>query len=222
MKGRTISLVIALVLLNYLIISTLWNVWSVHNTVLPTPTRTPRPTYTRSAQAMSFVTATYTPIPEPTQTPTPAPAAPSATPTATPVLPATAVLPTPTELPATATPAASPSPIAAATSFLHTVAAGEYLSYIAERYGVSVDDIVKANGLKSADAVYIGQRLIIPAKGPTPTPAPSVTRRTHLVKAGEYLSLIAQKYGVSVDAIVKANGLKNADAIYAGQVLIIP
>jgi hypothetical protein len=39
---------------------------------------------------------------------------------------------------------------------------------------------------------------------------------------GETLSIIAQNYGVTVEAIMKANGLTDPDLIIAGQTLIIP
>ena len=44
----------------------------------------------------------------------------------------------------------------------------------------------------------------------------------HVVKEKESLSLIAQKYGVTVSAILEANRLKNANVVRVGQVLIIP
>jgi lysozyme len=44
----------------------------------------------------------------------------------------------------------------------------------------------------------------------------------HTVQRGEYLALIASKYGVPVSAIVKANNLRNANFVYPGQKLIIP
>lgn len=44
----------------------------------------------------------------------------------------------------------------------------------------------------------------------------------HIVKAGENLTQIARMYGVTVDAIVRANNLWNANVIYVGQVLRIP
>ena len=43
----------------------------------------------------------------------------------------------------------------------------------------------------------------------------------HKVKSGESLSLIARRYGVSVDVIKKANNLKS-DVVRIGQQLIIP
>jgi LysM repeat protein len=55
---------------------------------------------------------------------------------------------------------------------------------------------------------------------PTATPtAPSVV---HTVQEGETLSQIAAQYGVSLEALVAANGLANADQIAVGQQLIVP
>jgi len=44
----------------------------------------------------------------------------------------------------------------------------------------------------------------------------------HVVQRGETLYSIAVRYGTSVQAIVNANGLRNASLIYAGQRLTIP
>jgi LysM repeat protein len=44
----------------------------------------------------------------------------------------------------------------------------------------------------------------------------------HIVKRGETLFSIARSYGVSVDAIVAANGIANPSHIYVGQRLVIP
>lgn len=60
---------------------------------------------------------------------------------------------------------------------------------------------------------------------PPPPPPPAGAARSgyeHTVKAGETLSAIAKTYKVSMDAILKANKLKNANAIRIGQKLFIP
>ncbi len=44
----------------------------------------------------------------------------------------------------------------------------------------------------------------------------------HTVKRGETLSTIAKKYGVTVDAIVKANKIKDKNVIHTGSVFVIP
>jgi nucleoid-associated protein YgaU len=45
---------------------------------------------------------------------------------------------------------------------------------------------------------------------------------TYRVQRGDSLSQIAEHYGVSVHALAKANGIKNPNRIYKGQVLCIP
>lgn len=43
----------------------------------------------------------------------------------------------------------------------------------------------------------------------------------HIVKSGETLSYIAQKYNTTVDKLVKLNNIKNKNLIYVGQVLTV-
>jgi len=59
----------------------------------------------------------------------------------------------------------------------------------------------------------------------TPPPPPVPARGSgyeHLVKSGETLSEIARAYGVKIEAILKANGLRDANTIRVGQKLFIP
>lgn len=110
------------------------------------------------------------------------------------------------------------------TQTIHAVQPGENLFRISLRYGVTVDAIKSTNGL-SSDIVYVGQRLIIPTSGaPAPAPAqPSTpTGGLHTVQAGETLSAIALRYGVTSWTLVQANHLASANLIYVGQQLIIP
>lgn len=102
----------------------------------------------------------------------------------------------------------------------HVVKAGENLTRIARYYGVTVQAIVKANNLWNPNLIYTGQRLRIPV--PCQPPAPSGCTITHVVKRGEYLKIIAARYGTTVSAIVRANGIKNPNLIYPGQRLKIP
>lgn len=55
-----------------------------------------------------------------------------------------------------------------------------------------------------------------------PQPAPVVSRRSHTVRAGETLWRISKKYGVTVAAIKRANGISNAKSLKIGKVLKIP
>ena len=92
---------------------------------------------------------------------------------------------------------------------------GETLSMIARRYKTSIGEIMAANpAITDEDQIYPGMRIVVPVN--------TAPQRTHQVRYGESLSGIAARYGVSVRSIVQANGLRNANQIYSGQVLIIP
>ena len=104
---------------------------------------------------------------------------------------------------------------------IYTVKAGDTLSTIASRYGVSVVRLKRANRL-SGDSLRIGDRLEIPTQV-TVSDAPKrvAQSRTHRVRSGESLYTIGKRYGVSVDRIKAANGLRR-NTIRVGQELVIP
>jgi lysozyme len=63
---------------------------------------------------------------------------------------------------------------------------------------------------------------IMKAQGASSSRGVSTTGVEHVVEAGQTLSAIAQAYGVTVSAIVKANNLANANSVREGQKLFIP
>lgn len=102
----------------------------------------------------------------------------------------------------------------------YTVQTGDTLGWIALRYGVDLAALKALNRLDNGARIAVGQRLLLPAtqdelQVTTPT-------RTHQVAPGEFLGLIAQKYGVSLSDLMAVNGIRNPDAIYVGQQLTIP
>jgi membrane-bound lytic murein transglycosylase D len=118
---------------------------------------------------------------------------------------------------------------APAGSRVHTVRSGETLSGIARKYRVTVAQLTEWNGLSRSGMIRTGQKLrLYPGSGAAPTRASSTASttqagsRTHLVKRGETLSGLARRYGVSVQALQKANGLSSARDLKAGQKIKIP
>ena len=136
--------------------------------------------------------------------------------------------------PAPATPAPAKKAKAAASG-TYTVKPGDTISAIAQRHGVSTAAMLSANRLSWSSIIYPGQKLSVPgmvraaASTPAkaapakaaPAPAPS-TARSHVVTAGETISAIAARHGVSVGAVLTANGLGMSSIIYPGQKLTIP
>lgn len=147
----------------------------------------------------------------------------------------------PIQAPATTTPSYATTAEPTSTSE-YSVAKGDTLATIAKAHGVSLKDLQRANPNADSRRLKIGQKLTIPSAGSTaPAPAaagvsahaaPAATvpaetaaapaaGNSHTVKAGDNLTKIAQKYGVSVKAIRSANALKT-DRIHVGQKLKIP
>lgn len=123
--------------------------------------------------------------------------------------------------------AALSTPVQACGSTIHVVQPGENLYRISLRYGVTMAAISRANGITNPNHIYVGQRLTIPTGGACPPPAPpppppSSGCPVHVVRAGENLTLIAARYGVSAWAIAQLNGIYNTNLLYVGQRLNIP
>ena len=97
---------------------------------------------------------------------------------------------------------------------IYTVKKGDSLWLIANKNGVSVNDVKNANNLTS-NTLQIGQILIIPDK------KTSTKEITYVVKKGDSLWLIANKYDTTVKKIKSANNL-TSNTLQIGQVLTIP
>jgi murein DD-endopeptidase MepM/ murein hydrolase activator NlpD len=93
----------------------------------------------------------------------------------------------------------------------HTVEAGETLGKIASLLGVSVDQIVTSNRIRSPESLAAGQTIRVPQKG-----------ILHVIKKGQTLTDISLTYAVSVEEIIAANGITNPEMIYAGEEILIP
>ena len=95
------------------------------------------------------------------------------------------------------------------TTIIYTVAAGDNLYAIAKKFDTSVSAIRDMNEMGNSSNIKVGQKLKIPGSG-TPAPStPKVEEVTHTVKKGEGLWDISRQYGVTIEDIVKWNGLKD-------------
>lgn len=99
-------------------------------------------------------------------------------------------------------------------SNIYTVKKGDSLWLIANKYGTTIDELKNANNLKS-NTLSIGQTLIIPEK------KENTNKISYVVKKGDSLWLIANKYDTTVEKIKSTNNLKS-NTLSIGQVLVIP
>jgi spore coat assembly protein SafA len=95
----------------------------------------------------------------------------------------------------------------------YIVQPGDTLSGIAERFGISLSDLEKANPqIPNFDLIFPGEVVHIPPR-----------HRTYIVQPGDTLSGIAERFGVSLSNLEKANPqIPNPNLIFPGQVINIP
>lgn len=116
----------------------------------------------------------------------------------------------------------------------YVIRPGDTLSEIAQRFGVSVKELMYLNGIHNPNFIFVGQVLTLPGCAavkpyppdpccdhPDPAPAPYAPQ-TYVVKPGDTFSQICQKFGTDPYALAEINGITNWDLIYVGQVLTIP
>lgn len=155
-------------------------------------------------------------------------------PSPTPTIPPTATAtPFPTE---TATPTFTPTPIMSPTPqddgrILYTVAPGETLIVIAERYGLPINELYRYNNLTEASVINVGQTLIL---GYTIFPDGSTAlsgfpqarvkpdgRIVHLVQAGDTPISIAVTYGLTLDEFYAVSGLSGGALLTINQEVVV-
>ena len=93
----------------------------------------------------------------------------------------------------------------------YTVKEGDSLWSIAKNFDIYIDTIIWANDIQS-ELIRPGQKLLI-------LPVDGVR---HLVKGGDTISKLAEKYKTKSEKIIAFNELKGEGDIFEGEVLIIP
>jgi len=101
---------------------------------------------------------------------------------------------------------------------VHVVRQGEVLGSIARRYGCTVNQIQRWNNLRGT-LIRPGQRLVVRAPQPAETNI-STDNNVHVVRSGESLGVIANRYRVTVDELKRWNDLSGS-TIYSGQHLVV-
>lgn len=129
------------------------------------------------------------------------------------------------------------------TSQTYTVKSGDSVWLIANKYGISMNQLIQWNNIKN-NFIYPGQKLIVgkAAAGSNNTNSnstgsssannsssssssntssnTSTTSSYYTVKSGDSVWLIANKYGISMNQLIQWNGIKN-NLIHPGQKLVV-
>jgi LysM repeat protein len=124
------------------------------------------------------------------------------------------------------------------TSRTHEIQPGDRLEILADRYGVTVEELRAANGNVDPRKLRIGEDLIIPGATNNPQAVENLRRARananpyavsdtaggyYTVQRGETLSQLSRRTGVSENELVRLNPqLAGSRMIFEGQSLVIP
>jgi murein DD-endopeptidase MepM/ murein hydrolase activator NlpD len=118
--------------------------------------------------------------------------------------------------------AQDPTPTAVASTddplipLVHTVEEGENLTYIAETFGTTVEEILLVNNLSADALLYVGQQLIIPGG------SGDAVATIYTAQLGDTLPSIAAAFNTDVDSVMSTNHLLQREAaLLPGQSLAI-
>jgi len=125
-----------------------------------------------------------------------------------------------------------------------TVRVGDSLVGLSHRYQIRLSALLRANSLEMNSIIHPSDTLVIPAGATLPTSGgstrtlttstgsspttstvastPATSSSDYVVEAGDALSGIAWRHGVSLGALKKANGISVTDLILPGQRLQVP
>jgi peptidoglycan DL-endopeptidase LytE len=143
----------------------------------------------------------------------------------------TLIIPAGASIPAASNVVSSTGGGSSATSSTYTVVAGDALAGVASRHGVRLSALLQANSMTATSVIHPGDTLIIPAGasipgssagGGSPATTTTTSTTTYTVVAGDALAGIAWRNGVTLGALVKANGISVTSLILPGQTLTIP
>jgi len=94
---------------------------------------------------------------------------------------------------------------------IHVIQPGQSLYGLSQAYGVPVSTIAEANELSPADALVVGQAVVIPISG-----------AYHWVQPGESFYTIARRYGISYRTLASVNRIPLGQPLQVGLRLYIP
>ncbi|MDR1985646.1 MAG: M23 family metallopeptidase [Treponema sp.] len=98
---------------------------------------------------------------------------------------------------------------------VHIVQGGDTIYSIARSYNIDIDTLMQANGITDPQKLPIGKRLTLPQTNAS-------GRMEYRVVKGDTLYSIARRYGITLEALRRANDLADTYVLKEGDLLRIP
>ena len=119
----------------------------------------------------------------------------------------------------------------------YVVKPNDSLTGVANQFDLSVSQLASYNNLNSSSNLFVGQKLKLKdsaddrlseigktvVRADTSKPVAKIKTKTYVVKRGEYLKIIADRYALSVNELADLTaGLDTAGSLYVGQKINVP
>jgi len=99
---------------------------------------------------------------------------------------------------------------------IYTVKFGDNINSILSKYGITMDDLVKLNGIIDLNDLKEGMQIIVP------NVEDNNIYQYYTVEKGDTIYGIAKRFDIDSNLLTKINGLEDNDYIYPNQTLIVP
>jgi len=117
------------------------------------------------------------------------------------------------------------SGVLGADDLIHVVGRGETIYSLARLYQVTVDELMRANGITDPSRLSVGARLVIPVNrnvSPVQVSATTQTLTDYRVVRGDTFYSIARTHGVTVQRLQEINRFSSNHTLRAGDVIRVP
>ncbi len=104
--------------------------------------------------------------------------------------------------------------------FYYTIKSGDTLYNLSQRFNIPLQEIINANPGIDPNRLQIGQVICIPQPVPYLPPCPEGVY--YVVKAGDTLFSIGQKFNIPLQEIIKSNPGIDPNRLQIGQIICIP
>ena len=113
-----------------------------------------------------------------------------------------------------------PSEIRSSGTLQYTVRSGDTACGIAAAFRTNCSELMALNGLSSKAVIRAGQKLQVPPAGRTRSTV--AQRGAYVVRPGDSVCGVAQRFGTDCDDLLAANGLHRGSVLAVGSQLLIP
>jgi len=107
-----------------------------------------------------------------------------------------------------------------ANALSHTLQQGETLYSLSRKYGVSVAEIMNANGISSPENLSVGSKLVIPGTN-SANMNDNSSSSLYIVQKGDTFYRIARNHGMSVSELFELNNFSSGRVLKPGDELIV-